>query len=327
LHIPRARHLLTLPSPAGGPDVQKTSEAQADTTYRLIGIALAVAGVISFALRPVFIRMAYVHVTDPVSLLALRMVFALPFFLVAAAWSRRDKRRATLTRGDLGAIALLGFVGYYVASFLDFLGLQYVSAGLGRLLLFLYPTIVVLLSAAFLGKRIMQREVIALVLSYAGVALVLSTALGQQSSDLPLGAALVFGGATFYAVYLVAGSRVIQKVGSIRFTAYGMTVASAFCIAQFLLLRPLSALDLPMAVYLLMLAVAIISTVIPAFMISEALGRIGANHVSLIGGLGPVSAIVFGYVGLDETMTWLQACGAALILAGVMIVSLKPARA
>ena len=106
-----------------------------------------------------------------------------------------------------------------------------------------------------------------------------------------------------------------------------MLAASVFCILQFLLLRPLSALDLPMQVYLLMLAVAVISTVVPAFMISEALGRIGANHVSLIGGLGPVAAIVFGYVGLDETMTLLQICGAVLILGGVMAVSLRPAKA
>lgn len=306
--------------------MEQPQKTRTDARYRLIGIALAVGGVIGFALRPVFIRMAYVHVTDPVTLLALRMIFALPFFLVAAAWSGRDKRRASLTLRDHGAIALLGFLGYYLASFLDFLGLQYVSAGLGRLFLFLYPTLVVLLSAAFLGKRIMRREVIALVLSYAGVALVISTALEQQNSDIPLGAALVFGGAFFYAIYLVAGSHVIQHVGSIRFTAYAMTAASVFCILQFLLLRPLSALDLPMPVYLLMLAVAVISTVIPAFMISEALGRIGANHVSLIGGFGPVAAIVFGYIALDETMTLLQACGAALILGGVMIVSLRPAK-
>ncbi len=307
--------------------MRDATEAQADTTYRLVGVALAVAGVMAFAMRPIFIRMAYVYVTDPVTLLALRMIFALPFFLVAAAWTGRDRRRPTLTRRDHGAIALLGFIGYYVASFLDFLGLQYVSAGLGRLLLFLYPTIVVLLSAAFLGKRVMRREVIALVLSYAGVALVLSTALHQDNSEIPMGAALVFGGALFYAIYLVAGSQVIQRVGSMRFTAYALSVASVFCIVQFLLLRPLSALALPMPVYLLMLAVAVVSTVIPAFMISEALGRIGANHVALIGGLGPVTAIVFGYVGLDETMTLLQICGAVLILAGVMIVSLKPAKA
>lgn len=302
------------------------SSTSTDSTYRLVGIGLAVAGTIGFALRPIFIRYAYVYSNDAVTLLALRMIFSLPFFVLIAAWSGGGARRARLTRRDHGAIILLGFLGYYAASFLDFLGLKYVSAGLGRLLLFLYPTIVVLLSAAFLGKRIVRREVAALVLCYAGVALVLSSALDQPSADLPLGAALVFGGAVFYAIYLVAGSQVIQRVGSVRFTAYAMTAASVFCILQFLLLRPLAALDLPLPVYLLMLAVAVISTVIPSFMVSEALRRIGANHVSLIGGLGPLVAIVLGYVGLDEAMTVLQFCGAALILAGVMIVSVRPAR-
>jgi drug/metabolite transporter (DMT)-like permease len=293
-------------------------------SYRVIGIALAIIGVIGFALRPVLIRAAYAYVADPVTLLALRMIFALPFFMVAAAWSRRDHRRAKLTWREILSISALGAVGYYLASFFDFLGLQYVSAGLGRLLLFLYPTVVVLLSAAFLGKRILRREVAALVLSYAGVALVLSSSLHQVHANVPLGAALVFAGAVLYAVYLVAGSHVIQQVGSVRFTAYAMTAASVFCIVQFLLLRPLSALDLPMEVYGLMLAVGILSTVAPAFMISEALRRIGANHVALIGGLGPVAAIVFGYIGLDETMTALQLCGGALVLAGVLAVSLKP---
>lgn len=306
--------------------MQTASQTSSDSTYRLIGIGLAVAGTIGFALRPIFIRLAYTYAADPVTLLALRMSFSLPFFVAIAAWSRRGGTRSRLTPRDHFHIAGLGFLGYYAASFFDFLGLQYVSAGLGRLLLFLYPTIVVLLSAVFLGKRIVAREVMALVLCYAGVALVLSNALEHPSANLPLGAALVFGGALFYAVYLVASSQVIQRVGSVRFTAFAMMAASAFCIAQFLLLRPLSALILPLPVYLLMLAVAVVSTVIPSFMVSEALRRVGANHVSLIGGLGPLVAIVLGYIGLDEAMTVLQFCGAALILAGVMIVSVKPAR-
>jgi drug/metabolite transporter (DMT)-like permease len=306
--------------------LQATSSLTSDSTYRLIGIGLAVVGVIGFALRPIFIRIAYVYAQDPVTLLALRMTFSLPFFVVIAAWSGRSGRRTRLTLRDHATIAFLGFLGYYAASFFDFLGLQYVSAGLGRLLLFLYPTIVVLLSAAFLGKRIQQREVIALALCYAGVALVLSNAIEQHNANLPLGAAFVFGGAVIYAVYLVAGSQVIQRVGSVRFTAYAMMAASAFCIVQFLLLRPLSALDLPMPVYLLMLAVAVVSTVIPSFLVSEALRRIGANHVSLIGGLGPLVAILLGYAGVDEAMTALQFCGAVLILAGVMIVSVRPAK-
>jgi drug/metabolite transporter (DMT)-like permease len=306
--------------------LQNTALSTGESAYRLAGIGLAIAGVIGFALRPLFIRAAYTYAADPVTLLALRMTFSLPFFVVIAAWPRRGGSGSRLTGRDHIAIIMLGFIGYYAASFLDFLGLQYVSAGVGRLLLFLYPTIVLLLSAAFLGKRIQRREVMALVLSYAGLALVLSTALDEMNTDLTLGAALVLAGAVLYAVYLVAGSQVVQRIGSVRFTAYAMLAACAFCILQFLALRPLAALALPLPVYLLMLAVAVISTVIPSFMVSEALRRIGANHVSLIGGLGPLVAIVLGYIGLDESMTVLQFCGATLILAGVMIVSVKPAQ-
>lgn len=292
-------------------------------SYRLVGICLAMGGVVGFSLRPILIKLAYGYVTDPVTLLALRMIFSAPFFVLAALWAGGGASRR-MSRRDLIATAALGALGYYVASFLDFLGLQYVSAGLGRLLLFLYPTIVVVLSALFLGKRISLREVAALLVSYVGVALVLSNLLGGQSTNLPLGAALVFSSAVIYAVYLVAGSQVILQVGSARFTAYAMIVASALCIAQFLLLRPLAALDLPLEVYGLAIAMAVVCTVIPVFMMSEALRRIGANHSALIGALGPVSTVVLGYLGLDEFMTPLQLVGAALVLAGVLIISLKP---
>jgi drug/metabolite transporter (DMT)-like permease len=295
-------------------------------SYRAIGIAMAIAGVVCFSFRPVLIKFAYAYVVDPVTLLALRMVFSLPFFLAAAAWVGRDATRARLTRRDVWAIFFLGFVGYYFASFVDFLGLQYISAGLGRLILFLYPTLVVVLSVIFLHKRPSAREIVALVLTYSGVALVMSTLLGNGNANLSLGAALCFASATGYAVYLVAGSQVVQQVGSIRFTAYATTVASFFCIAQFFLLRPLAALALPLPVYGIAIAMAIFSTVLPVFITSEALRRIGANQVALVGALGPVTTIFFGWIGLDETMTPVQLAGAALVLGGVMLVTLRPAR-
>src|SRR5882672_558158 len=167
---------------------------------------MAVADMVCFSLRPILIKFAYGYVVDPVTLLALRMIFALPFFLAAAAWVGRDATRNRLTRRDVWAIVFLGFIGYYFASFLDFLGLQYISAGLGRLILFLYPTMVVALSFAFLGKRPSGRDFVALVISYSGLALVMSNALGT-GPDLPLGAGLVFVSAAAYAVYLVAGSQ------------------------------------------------------------------------------------------------------------------------
>src|SRR5579859_5590574 len=175
---------------------------------------MALVGVVCFSLRPVLIKLAYAYVVDPVTLLALRMVFSLPFFLVAAAWAGRDRKQPPVGRRDALAIVFLGFVGYYFSSFVDFLGLQYISAGLGRLILFLYPTIVVLLSLAFLRKRPSGREWAALALTYSGLALVMWRAVGTNA-DLPLGASLVFASAVGYAVYLVAGSQVVRRVGSL----------------------------------------------------------------------------------------------------------------
>jgi len=284
---------------------------------------MAVAGVVCFSLRPILIKLAYAYVVDPVTLLALRMLFSLPFFLLAAAWAGRDRRRVPVTRGDGWAIVFLGFIGYYFASFADFLGLQYISAGLGRLILFLYPTLVVGLSLAFLRKRPSAREIAALLVSYSGLALVLSNAARGAHSNLPLGAGLVFASAAGYAIYLVAGSQVVQRVGSIRFTAYATSVASILCIAQFFLLRPLAALALPAEVYGLAVTMAVFSTVLPVFLTAEALRRIGANHVAMLGALGPVSTIFFGWVGLDETLAPVQWAGVALVLAGVMLVTLR----
>jgi drug/metabolite transporter (DMT)-like permease len=291
-------------------------------SYRAVGIALAVAGVIAFSFRPILIKLAYGYVRDPVTLIALRMVFSAPFFLAAALWQRGN--RTPISRRDWWAIVVLGALGYYFSSFVDFVGLQYISAGLGRLLLFLYPTVVVVLSWLFLGKPAGARELVALAVTYGGTALVLSHALGGQHENLPLGAALVFAGAVGYAVYLVFGTPVIQRVGSMRFTAYALLVASALCIAQFLALRPLAALALPWPVYAYAVAMAIFSTVLPTFMTAEALKRIGPNHVAILGALGPVATIFFGFVGLDERMTWLQMAGTVLVLGGVVLVSVKP---
>lgn len=292
--------------------------------YLASGLLFAVIGVICFSVRPILIKLAYAYVVDPVTLLALRMIFSVPFFIAVALWTQRNKARRRLTRREIAAIAGLGLLSYYVASFLDFLGLQYISAGLGRLLQFVYPTLVVLLSALFLGKRPTRRDIAALVLTYFGLALVFWHALGGEQINLWLGAVLVLASATCYAAYLVAGSEVIARVGSVRFTAYAMIVASAACIAQFFVLRPLSALDLPLPVYGLAVVMAIGSTVIPGFLVSEALRRIGANQVAIIGALGPVTAIALGYLGLDEIMTPLQIVGAAFILFGVVVVSLRP---
>jgi len=291
--------------------------------YFFIGVLLATGGVVFFSLRPIFIKLAYEYVTDPITLLALRMVFSVPFFIAAALWVRSGSEHRPLAPRQLAAVVALGILSYYGASFLDFLALQYITAGLGRLLLFTYPTIVVILSALLLAKRVARREVVALLLTYAGLALVFAQSAGGEQKNLWLGAALAFASSLCYALYLVAGSEIIARVGSVRFTAYAMTAASAACILQFFALRPLSALELPAPVYGYALAMAVISTAVPVFMTSEALRRVGANTVAIIGALGPVTTIGFGYFGLEETMTAQQLAGTALVLIGVVVISLR----
>ena len=292
--------------------------------YRAWGIAFAFAGVIAFSFRPILIKLAYgAFPVAPVTLLFLRMAIALPFFAAIAWWLRAREPR--LTGRDWAGIAGLGFIGYYMASFLDFLGLQWVGAGLGRLILFLYPTLVLLLSLVFLKKRPNRRQLAALALSYVGIALVVSNRFGGHAEGglFLLGVSLAFGSSLCYAIYLVAGSQMVQRVGSMRFTAYTMIVATLPAVAQFFLFEPLSALDLPSTVWWYAIVMAVCSTVLPVFLVAEALKRIGANHFALIGAVGPVATAIAGAVGLEERLNWLQAAGGALVIFGVLLVSMK----
>lgn len=296
-------------------------------TARGWGIAFAVGAVIAFSLRPVLIKLAYAaHPVTPATLLFVRMALALPFFAVAAWWLRAQEPR--LAARDWLAVAALGVIGYYVSSYLDFLGLQYVGAGIGRLILFLYPTLVLALSFVFLHKPPRRVELFALVLSYAGIALVVSNQVDATAGGrlFAWGALLIFAGALSYAVYLVASSQVVKRVGSMRFTAFSMVVATVPAVLQFFLLEPLSSLELPAAVWGYSLVLATVSTVLPVFLAAEGLRRIGANTFALVGAVGPVSAALMGAAGLDEPFTWVQAIGGALVIAGVLMVSLRPQR-
>jgi drug/metabolite transporter (DMT)-like permease len=291
--------------------------------YRWVGILFALGGTVAFAFRPVLIKLGYE--AAPVSattLLFLRMALSLPFFAAVAWWLRREP---ALARRDWAGIVALGFLGYYLASLLDFLGLQYVPAGLGRLIMFLYPTLVVILSALFLARRPTGRELSALAVTYVGIALVLSQRLGAGPEHrlFLLGAALVFGSAMCYAVYLVTGSQLVKRVGSMRFTAYTMMVSTAPALVQFALLETPAALQLPGEVWLYAILLATVCTVLPVFLVAEALKRIGANHFALIGGLGPVTTVLADFALLEGALTPLQLAGGALVVAGVLLVTLR----
>lgn len=300
----------------------------AGVSYRAWGLLFALGGVVGFGIRPVFVKLCYaVQPVSPVTLLFLRMVLSLPFFIAVAWWLyRREGKPAALTPREWAAVAALAFMGYYLSSFLDFIGLQYVGAGIGRLILFMYPTMVVLLSLMFLDKRPAGREIAALAISYAGIALVVSGQVGASDGQDKLflfGVLMCLTAALCYAVYLVAGSELTRRIGSMRFTAYTMMLATLPAIVQFLLLETSEALDLKPATWWYLALMVVFATVIPVFLVAEALKRIGANRFALMGAVGPVVTVFAGAAGLDEPVTLLQVGGGILVISGVLLVSLK----
>jgi len=301
-----------------------------EASSRWIGPVCAVLGVLGFSFKAILIKLAYAwHPVDAVTLLALRMLFSAPFFIAMAWWSGRRPAARPITRRDWRALVWLGFVGYYLASLLDFMGLVYITAALERLVLFLYPTLVVLLSAVLRGRPITRRALLALLLSYAGIAFVFvhDVRLGGDTAALWTGGALVFASAFAYALYLVDAGDVIARMGSMRFIAWAMLVSSTFVLAQFTLTRDLALLRVPASIYGLSFAMAVFSTVLPTWLIAEAIRRLGANTSSLIGSLGPVFTIGLGALILGEPVHVIQLVGAALVLLGVALVTLQPSRA
>jgi drug/metabolite transporter (DMT)-like permease len=288
-----------------------------------IGVVFALLAAVGFSAKAILVKLAYLGSVDAVTLLALRMVFAAPFFIGVAIWARQH-HAAPMDTHDRWLVVGLGLVGYYLSSYLDFLGLQYITAGLERLILFLYPTMTVVLAALLFKQRITLKVMAAMCLSYAGIALVFLHDVGVSQGDAVLiGAALVFASTLSYAIYLVGAGHAIARIGALRFTAYASLVASAACVLQFLVMRPWSALALPLQVYEYAIAMAVFSTVLPVFLLSFAIHRIGSGSASLIGTVGPVSTIFMAYVFLGESISLLQIIGSALVLTGVLIISLN----
>jgi drug/metabolite transporter (DMT)-like permease len=295
--------------------------ADGATRAATAGLLLAVAGAVLFSAKAILVKLSYRYGVDPVTLIALRMAFSVPFFAFALWWTSRGARR--LARGEHLRIVLIGLLGYYAASFLDFLGLLYISAALERLILYLTPTIVLLISALWLGKRVTRIDGVALLLSYGGIVLVFWHDVSLAGADVPLGALLVFGAAACYALYLVLSGELVRRVGAIRLVSYAMCVATVACFVQFLLVNPVGALSQPAPVYGLSVANGVLSTVLPVFATMLAVERIGAGNVSLAGTVGPVATIGLGFGFLGEAISGWQIAGTLLVLAGVFVLSRK----
>jgi drug/metabolite transporter (DMT)-like permease len=280
---------------------------------------LATLGAIAFSGKAIIVKLAYRHGVDAVTLITYRMLFALPLFLLLAWWAGRG--RPALTQRDWIVVIGLGFTGYYLASFLDFAGLAYISASFERLILYLNPTLVLALGLVVFKRKVTARQLIALGVSYCGVLLVFGhevTLLGQNAA---LGAALVFASAVSYAVYLVYSGEEVKRLGALRLTGLATTVACVLCIAQFLVLRPLSALNVAPEVIWLSVLNATLCTFAPVLMVMMAIERIGATLAAQTGMIGPLSTILMGVVILGEPFTVWIAAGTVLVLAGIWLLA------
>jgi drug/metabolite transporter (DMT)-like permease len=296
--------------------------------FRPLGLFLAGAGSILFSTRSILIKLAYAYHVDPITFLTLRMVFSLPFFIAAGIWAQKGRQTppAPLSRRDIAAIIGLGLLGYYFASYIDFVALQYISAALARLILFLNPTITLIVMALFFSRRIIGREVAAMLACYAGIALCLlhDVQLSGSVAETTLGSLLSFTSAVCYALYLIFSNKLIARIGSVPFTAYAMTVSCIAVIVHFLIVNPLSALALPWQVYAYGIGMAVFCTALPVFMVSEANRRIGPAHVGILSSMGPLATVLLGMVVLNETVSASQFAGMLLVLVGVWFVSQKP---
>jgi len=284
------------------------------------GLALAAAGSIAFSGKAIIVKLAYRYDVDAVTLIMLRMLFALPLFALLAWWAGRGK--AALTRHDLGLIAGLGFSGYYLASFLDFAGLAFISASLERLILYLNPTIVLALSVLLHKARVKPAQLAALAVSYSGVLLVFGQEITLDGVDVLLGTALVFGSAVSYAVYLVYSGAHVKRLGAMRLTGWATSVACVLCIVQFLLLRPVSTVTtLAPEVLWLSALNAVLCTLAPVLMVMMAIERVGPTVTAQTGMIGPVATIALGVLVLGEPFTGWLVAGTVLVLAGVWLLA------
>ena len=280
---------------------------------------LATLGAVAFSGKAIIVKLAYRYGVDAVTLIMYRMLFALPIFAAMAWWASRGK--AALARKDWLGVLWLGFTGYYLASFLDFAGLAYISASLERLILYLNPTLVLLLGLVLYGRRITRQQVFGMAISYGGVVLVFGHEITLLGRDAAWGALLVFLSAISYALYLVYSGEMVKRLGALRLVGLATSVACLLCILQFVLLRPLSAAAVAPEVIWLSVLNATLCTAVPVLMVMMAIERIGASLTAQTGMVGPMSTILMGVLILGEPFTAWVAAGTVLVIAGIFVFS------
>ncbi|MEE9363749.1 MAG: DMT family transporter [Cellulophaga sp.] len=297
---------------------------QLKKTYT-VGVILAIFGVVLFSSKAILVKLAYEYNIDSVTLLLLRMGFALPFYAVIAIW-KKPKSPKEIKKKDYLGLFLFGFLGYYLASYFDFVGLQYIKAGLERIILFIYPTFVIILSFVFFKKKITKAQFMAILITYIGVLITFWNEIGVGGESVYLGGGFILLSALTYAGYLVGSGWLIPKFGAVVFTAYAMLIATFCILVHYSFVGDFQIFNYETEVYFLGLAMAILATVIPSFLVSAAIERLGASTFSIFGSLGPIATIIMAYFFLEEQVSLIQILGMFVVIGGISFVTKRKSR-
>lgn len=284
------------------------------------GYLFAIGSATLFAIRPIFVKLVYAEGVDSTTLIAFRMLFSMPIYAVLLLWFLRDsERRSRITVKNISATAFIGLLGYYVASFLDLIGLQYVTAQLGRMILYVYPTFVVLLGALLFGERITIRTLISLVITYAGVLLIFGHDLREFGHDVTVGGMFILSCALVFAIYLLYSKPLITELGSRVFTCIALISASLGIFIHYAITHSVTAPEINQNAVILILIIAVFCTVIPTFFTTAAVSRIGADKTGIVAMVGPGFTSVFAVSILSEAFTLFHAIGIIVTVFGVWV--------
>ncbi|MDH0892891.1 MULTISPECIES: DMT family transporter [unclassified Pseudomonas] len=291
------------------------------------GRLFAVLSATGFSLKAIFVKLAYAAgPVDALTLLALRMGLALPLF-AWLLWLSRGERGEAVGAADVARILLLGLLGYYLSSLFDFYGLEHISAGLERLILFTYPTLVLLLQALVLRERPSLRTLLAMGVCYAGlgIAFVHDVGVAEAGSDVMVGAAWVFASAVTYALYYFGAGVMLRRLGSMRLAGLAGGASSLMVLVHYGVAGDTAQLaSLPLSVWGFAAAMALCSTVLPIYWMALAIQRMGPTQTAAVGNLGPVLTLLASWAVLSESVSLYQLAGLGLVLLGVS--RLKPSR-
>ena len=291
---------------------------------KVIAIILALVGAIMFSSKAVMVKLSYEYKIDSLSLLLLRMGFSLPIYITIAGLNKKKISDENLSNKDWGYLVFLGVIGYYFASYLDFVGLQYITASLERLVLFIYPTITTILVSIYFKRKISIYKVIAIVFTFIGIGVAFwDKAQNEIQGDFWLGVFLIFASAITFSIYLVGSEKIIPKFGVQRFTSYCMIVSCLSVLIHFGIKSNVDITSFPWQVYAFGAIIAVFNTVLPSYMMSAAIKIIGSSSTSILSSIGPISVIILGYLLLNEQVSYYQISGTLIVIIGVIIMSRK----